>query len=119
MATVAFIAGPHIFVRELCVPYSVVQTWLRIYRFKIAKAARKAMKQHPPKNRRYGLHISLKEFFTGSWRTIFIRTEANPSPIALAWRPAHQEGPGTWNIIELPESSSVISGGMGSVPVPS
>jgi hypothetical protein len=117
VTSVAFIAGPPIFVRELHLPYSVVSAWLRTYRSKIDKTARRAMKQYPPKNNCQNMYISLTEFCTESWRTIFIRTDANPSPVALAWRTIPGDGSGVWSIIELPDSKSVISGGIGSVPV--
>ena len=117
ITTVAFITGPHIIVRKLHFQYSVVDAWLRTYRSKIDKTARKAMKQNPPKNNSKTMYITLSEFCTDSWRTIFIRTDANPSPVALSWRTIPGNEKGGWSIIELPDSSSVISGGMGSVPV--
>jgi hypothetical protein len=115
--TVAFIAGPHIFVRKLHLPESVVNAWLRTYRSKIDKAARKAMKQNPPKNNSQIICISLSEFCTESWKTIFIRTEANPSAVALDWRTHSDDSSGVWSIIGLPESTNVIGGGFGSAPV--
>jgi hypothetical protein len=117
MTTVAFITGPHIIVRQLHFQYSVVDAWLRTYRSKIDKAARKAIKQNPLKNNSKTMYITLSEFCTESWRTIFIRTNTNPSPVALGWRTAPGNEIGGWGIIELPNSKSVISGGMGSVPV--
>lgn len=117
VTTVAFIAGPRIFVRELHLSYSVVYAWLRTYRSKINKAARKAMKQNPQKDNSQIMYICLSEFCTESWRTIFIRTEANPTQVALAWKTAPGDTSGTWSVIEQPDSSSVITGGMGSEPV--
>lgn len=117
VTTVAFIAGPRIFVRELHISYSVVYAWMRTYRSKINKAARKAMKQNPQKNNSKIMYICLSEFCTDSWRTIFIRTEESPTRVALAWKTVPGETSGVWSVIELPDSTSVISGGIGSAPV--
>ena len=117
MTTIAFIAGPKIFVRELHLPCSVLDAWLQTYRSKIDKSARKTMKQYPPNKRSRTMYLSLTEFSTDSWRTIFIRTDTNPSPIFLVWRTAYNDCVGAWSVIELPNASSVISGGIGSFPV--
>lgn len=117
MTTTAFIAGPKIFVRELHLPCSVLDSWLRIYRCKIDRSARKTMKQYPPNNNSRTVYVSLTEFSTESWRTIFIRTDTNPSPIVLTWRTACNDLLGVWSVIDLPNASSVISGGFGSTPV--
>lgn len=117
MTSIVSIAGPNIFFLELQISYDVISTWLRTYRSKINKAARKTMKQFPPMDRPRTMYLSLLEYVTESWRTVFIRTKADPSPVALSWETTPNGGPGTWNIIEQPGSNSVISGGMGSYPV--
>ena len=114
VTTVAFIAGPKIYVRELHLPHPVVEAWLRTYSSKIAKAAHKSMKQYPPRYKGRIMHLSLTEFVTGCWKTIFIRSDENPTPIALAWRSERADDPGAWSVIDLPNAKSVISGGLGS-----
>jgi hypothetical protein len=117
MTSTTFIAGPNISVRDLHLPLSAISVWLRTYRSKIDRAAHKMMKVYPPKDHCETMYLSLTEFVTETWRTIFIRTGPNPSPVALGWRSAPNDGLGVWSILEQPNSSSVISGGRGSFPV--
>lgn len=114
----AFIAGLGITVRELRFPLSAVNAWLGTYRSKIDRAARRCMKDYPPREKcMTTLCLSLTEFVTETWRTIFIRTGPDPSPVILIWKTGPRDYPGAWHVLELPQSRSVISGGMGSVPV--
>ena len=117
MTTTAFIAGPKVFIRELHIPFKLLNTWLRKYHSKIDKSARKAMKQNPPSEQVRTMYLSLREFYTKSWRTIFIRTDANPSPVVVVWSSTYDNCAGAWSVTELPNATSVISGGIGSFPV--
>lgn len=120
LTTTAFIAGVDITVRELHLPITLINAWLRTYRSKISEVGRKMMKEYPPKDRCQTLYLSLTEFVTETWRTIFIRAGPHPTPIALIWNNRPNESTGVWNVLDLPGATSVISGGMGSasrVPV--
>ena len=117
VTSIASIVGPDIFVQELQISYDVIDAWLMTYRSKINKAARKTMRHNPAVDRTRTVYLSLTEYVTESWRTVFIRTKDNPSPVVLAWETVLKDGTGTWNIIELPSSSTLISGGIGSYPV--
>jgi hypothetical protein len=111
--TTTFIAGPHIYVYELRLPYDVVYAWLDTYKGQINRAARKAMKDYPPKDRHSSLYLALEEYRTDSWKTIHIRSGATPTPVTLAWN-TRTDVKGLWSVIQSPGSTSVISGGMGS-----
>jgi len=117
MASTASIAGPNILVRELQFSCDVINVWLKTYRSKINKAGRKTMEQFPPMDHSRFMYLSLIEYVTESWRTVFIGTKAHASPVALAWKTVSKDGPGVWSIIELPGSSTLISGGLGSYAV--
>jgi hypothetical protein len=114
---IASIVGPNVIVQELQISYDVIEAWLMIYRSKIIKAARKTMKRNPPLDRTQTVYLSLIEYVTESWRTIFIQTKENPSPVALAWKTVLEYGTAAWNIIELPCSDTLITAGIGSYPV--
>ena len=117
VTSIASIAGPDIFVQKLQISYGVIDAWLMTHRSKINKAACKTMKHNPPMDRTRTMYLSLIEYVTESWRTVFIQTKDNPGPVALAWKTVLKDGTGTWNIIELPSSSALITGGIGSYPV--
>jgi hypothetical protein len=110
----AFIAGVGITVRELRLPQAVVNAWLRTYHKKICKAARRMMQVCPPRDRCQKIYLALTEFVTETWRTLFIRAGENPGPVALEWKTGVEGDVGVWNTLEIPDSDSVICGGMGS-----
>jgi hypothetical protein len=115
--TTAVVAGPYISTRELHLHKSPVAAWLQTYGFKIGTAARKTMRTYPPQNGCRILCLCLTEIVTESWHTLFIKTELNPSPVVLLWKPDSKDGSGVWKVIDLPDSTSLIVGGLGSTSV--
>jgi hypothetical protein len=113
----AFIAGPNISVRKLHLPFDKLYAWLQTYRFKIAKFARQMLSLFPSDNRSGGFCLSLTELLTETWKSIFIRTENKASPIVLVWKAPMDNVPGSWTVVHLRDSSSVVFGGFGSFPV--
>jgi hypothetical protein len=71
----------------------------------------------PPSKDTHAMCLSLTEFFTESWRTIFIRTENRPSPIVVGFKQGDTDTSGVWTVIHLPNSTSAVSGGFASYPV--
>ena len=116
--TTAFVAGPKIFVRTLHLPESTLRAWLNTYQSKIGKFARKMIDTFPPDGGVALICLSLRELFTETWRTAFIRADKEATPVALGWR-ASEEVPGAWLNLEMPRSTSVICGGFASYPVSS
>jgi hypothetical protein len=114
--TTAFIGGPEIYVHELQLPYELIYAWIHRFYSKIRKAGRKMMKLFPAQDQDSTICVATKEYVTESWKTVFIRTDLEPTPIVLAWRILNN-GRGMWKALERPGSTSVISGGMGSYPV--
>ena len=115
--TTVFIGGPKILVRNLELPTTVLYAWLHFYRAPIAKFARKTMDLFPPNERYPAMSLSLKEYLTETWKTIFIRTEGSPSSVALTWQNGPNGGVGAWTILKTPKANGVISGGFGSYAV--
>ena len=115
--TTAFIAGPGVFRRQLHVPEDVLQAWLLTYEKAVYKAARNMMTNHPPKGNSKIISIATKEFATPCYRTLYIRADANPTPLSLGWHRKDGRGPGMWDVIEIQGGTTVISAGFGSYPV--
>lgn len=115
--SIGFIAGPDIFMRELHLPKPAVAAWLKRNRRKIAKAARVTMTLHPPNASWTSLCVSLVEYFTQNWRTLFIRTGATPSTVALAFKSETNTSAGQWVVLEPMDSNSTISAGQGGLAV--
>lgn len=115
--TTAFIAGPGVFSRQLHVPDNILYAWLRAFEKALYKAARNMMTHYPPKNQTRTISFATKEFATPCYRTLYIRTDANPTPLALGWRRKDGRGPGMWDVIEIQGATTVISAGFGSYPV--
>jgi hypothetical protein len=113
----AFMAGPHITVRELEVPRSLVTGWLNVNRSKLRKATRETMKIYPAESGLLAISLCLIEFVTESWRTMLLRNAVTPSPIVIIWRTGPQCESGEWTAIDLPGSPTMITGGLGSAPV--
>lgn len=115
--TTAFIAGPDVFSRTLQISDTVLWAWFRANKKALYRAARRMMKYYPPRDSSNVLSFATIEFATECFRTLFIRTDANPSPVALGLRRKGDSGPGSWNLIEMQGATTVISGGFGSFPV--
>jgi hypothetical protein len=115
--TTAVVAGPYISTRELHLHKSPVAAWLQVYRSKIGTAARKTMRIYPPRDGSRIMSLCLTELVTESWHTLFIKTDLNPSPVVLVWKPDRKDGSGLWKVIDLPDSTSLIVGGLGSASV--
>ena len=114
----AFIAGPGAFSRELQVPENVLKAWQRANKKAIYKAARKLMNYYPPREKgSRSISLATKEFATVCFRTLYIRTDSNPSPVAVGWKRKDGRGPGTWNVIELQGGTTAVTAGFGSYPV--
>lgn len=114
----AFMVGPKIFVRSLQLPVLVLQAWLGAYSPHIGKFARKLFHLFPPSNGRSQLCLCLKDFFTETWRTIYVKPQDESSPIAIGWNPSSlNDRSGTWTLLEMPETTSFISGGLSSYNV--
>ena len=113
----AFLAGPYITVRALEVPKSILTEWLRVHHSKLRKATRETMKIWPAENGRLSVSLCLIEFVTESWRTIIIKSVANPSPVVVVWNNGPQDGYGEWKVSEMPGSPSKVTGGLGSAQV--
>lgn len=113
----AFIAGLQIFARKIHLPYVILQNWLRTYNTQIVKSARKQMDITPPADRSEPLCLGLTEFYAEAWRTLYIRSDAKASPLALGWKPGVHGGPGTWIIFEVPDSGTVVHAGFSSFRV--
>lgn len=110
----AFVAGLQIFARTLNLPYKVLHAWLHTYNPQILKSARNHMEHSPPADRSQTLCLSLTEFYAEAWRTLYIRADAKGSPLALGWKPAANDIPGTWIIFEVPASGTVVCAGFSS-----
>ena len=115
--TTAFIAGPDVFSRQLHISDTVLWAWFRANEKALYRAARRMMKYYPPMANSKVLSFATTEFATECFRTLFIRTDANPGPVALGFRRKGDNGPGVWNLIEMQGATTVISGGFGSFPV--
>jgi hypothetical protein len=114
----AFIVGPKIFVRNLHLPDVVLQTWLRAYSPQIGKFARKLFHLFPPSKGRSQLCLCLKDFFTETWRTIYVKPQHESSPIAIGWNASSlNDRSGMWTLLEMPETTSFVSGGLSSYNV--
>ena len=114
--TTAFVAGPQIFVRTLHLPDSTLRGWLATNRSKIGKFAKRMLDTFPPDGGVALMCLSLRELFTETWKTAFIKAEKDATAVALCWR-ATEEAPGAWLNLKLPRSTSVICGGFASYPV--
>lgn len=112
--TTAFIAGLQIFARTLNLPCTVLHAWLKIYKPQILKTARNHMEISPPADRSQSLCLGLTEFYSEAWRTLYIRADEKASPLALGWKPASNDMPGTWIIFEVPASGTVVRAGFSS-----
>ena len=118
--SISFIAGPEIYIRYLHLPNSTVTAWLKKYRRQIARAARSTMKRYPPNERLASLCISLTEYFTQNWRTLFVRTTTKPSKFVLAYNSETNNGAGRWVVLEpMDNNNSTINAGEASLAVPS
>jgi hypothetical protein len=117
--TTAFIAGPDIFSRTLHISDAVLWAWFRANKKALYRAARRMMEYYPPMDNSNVLSFATIEFATECFRTLFIRTDANPSPVALGLRRKGDShgASGIWNLIEMQGATTVISGGFGSFPV--
>jgi len=99
------------------VPVNVIWAWLKANENTVYKAARRMMKIYPPHEKgSRTISLATMEYATDCFRTLFIRTDANPSPVALGWRRKDGGGPGIWSTIEIQGATTVISGGFGSYP---
>lgn len=85
--------------------------------FKIGAAARKAMEIYPPKDQSRTICLCLTEILAASWHTYFIKTDSNPNPVAIRFKAGQKEGEGIWEVIESPDSTSSIIGGLGNALV--
>lgn len=112
-----FMVGPKTFIRKLNLPNDVCRAWLNVHQKRIRKLAGRTLTMFPPSNDTHAMCLSLTEFFTESWRTIFIRSEHRPSPIVVGFRQGNTDASGVWTVINLPNSTSVVSGGFASYPV--
>src|SRR5947207_10541137 len=110
----AFITGLEIFARTLNLPSTVLHRWLQLYNRQIFKSARTHMEIFPPADRSQSLSLGLTEFYSEAWRTLYIRANGEANPLALGWKPADEELPGTWIIFETPASGTVVSAGFSS-----
>jgi hypothetical protein len=100
------------------VPVNVLWAWLKANENAVYKAARRMMKIYPPHEKgSRTISLATMEYATDCFRTLFLRTDANPSPVALGWRRQDGGGPGIWDPIEIQGATTVISGGFGSYPV--
>lgn len=113
----AFLAGPYITVRALEVPRSLVTEWLRVHHSRLRKATRETMKLWPTESGRLAVSLCLIEFVTESWRTIILGSVATPSPIVVVWNTGPQDGCGEWKVIDMPDSPTKVTGGLGSAQV--
>jgi hypothetical protein len=114
-----FIVGPKIFVRKLHLPLPVLHAWIHAYSSKIGVFARKLLHLFPPAKRRSNLSLCLTEYFTETWRTIYVKSKKESSAIALGWNPTSiNDRSGIWTLIDMPESNSFVSGGLSSYNVP-
>jgi hypothetical protein len=116
-ASAAVIAGPEITTRQLQLDESILVSWLQMNNFKIGAAARKAMKIYPPQDHCRTICLCLTEILTASWHTYFIKTNSNPNPVAIGFKAGQKEGEGIWEVIESPDSTSPIIGGLGNALV--
>jgi hypothetical protein len=117
VSTVAFIVGPITCVRKLNLPSDVVYPWLNFNQRRIRKAARKMLKMFPPSKNTTTMSLSLTEYFTETWRTIYIRSESPADPVVVGFKQGDTETSGIWTVINVPGSTSSITGGFASYPV--
>ena len=113
----AFIVGPITFVRKLNLPSDVVYAWLNFNQRRIRKSARKMLNMFPPSKKTTTLSLSLTEYFTETWRTIYIRSESPADPVVVGFKKGDTETSGVWTVINVPGSTSSITGGFASYPV--
>lgn len=112
--TTAFIGGLKIFERTLHIPESILRAWLYAYRSKIAQLAKQAMGEFPCGGRAASVCLCLREWYTETWRTTYIRTEKDARP---GWRTSEDETIGQWVLLDLrrsTRSTSVVRGGFAS-----
>lgn len=117
--TATFIVGPITFVKKMNLPNEVCYAWLNYNQARIRKAARKMLNMFPPDKTTTAMCLCLTEFFTETWRTTYIRTDSPASPVFVGFKKGNTETSGTWDVINVPKSTSVVTGGFASYPVAS
>ena len=115
--TIAFIVGPTTFVKKMNLPSEVCYAWLQYNQARIRKVAKRMLSMFPPDKTTTAMSLALTEFFTETWRALYIRAETPASPVFVAFRQGNAETSGTWDVINVPKSKSTITGGFASYPV--
>ena len=72
------------------------------------------MKEYRPQSNYDVMYLSITELFTESWKTIFLRTDETPSIVAMQWgTTGPKNGSEMWHVIDLPDTKSIVVGGLG------
>jgi hypothetical protein len=111
--TTAFIGGPKIFVRKLRYPYPQLKSWIKVHRTNIGKVARRMIHIFPPE---CGSRVSLSvtEFVTEVWRTLFVETAG---PIMVAFISTSDGNTGAWEVVQAPNLNGLSVAGFSSCAV--